>query len=146
MIDLMSDVCFSVLGALFLFIFLWTPPHFWALALCRADDYATVGIPMLPVVAGKAETRRQILKYSLLLVPLSFMPIVLGTAGLTYGVAVAIVGAGFLLLAFSVRSVPDDRPPRSLFRFSLLSLFFLFVSLFLVRAASLAPLASGISA
>src|SRR3546814_13048386 len=71
--------------ALFLIIFLWTPPHFWALALCRADDYATAGIPMLPVVAGKAETRRQILKYSLLLVPLSFMPIVLGTAGLPYG-------------------------------------------------------------
>src|SRR3546814_18387110 len=98
---------------------------------------------MLPVVAGKAETRRQILKYSLLLVPLSFMPIVLGTAGLTYGVAVAIMGAGFLLLAFRVRYEQDDRTARSLFRFSILYLFLLFGALIVERAAALAPLAGG---
>src|SRR3546814_6650344 len=91
---------------------------------------------MLPVVAGKAETRRQFLKYSLLLVPLSFMPIVLGTAGLTYGVAVAIMGAGFLLLAFRVRYEQDDRTARSLFRFSILYLFVLFGALIVERARS----------
>src|SRR3546814_19160373 len=99
---------------------------------------------MLPGVAGKAETRRQILKYSLLLVPLSFMPIVLGTAGLTYGVAVAIMGAGFLLLAFRVRYEQDDRTARSLFRFSILYLFVLFGALIVERAAALAPLGGGV--
>src|SRR3546814_19410963 len=98
---------------------------------------------MLPGVAGKAETRRQILKYSLLLVPLSFMPIVLGTAGLTYGVAVAIMGAGCLLLAFRVRYEQDDRTARSLFRFSIIYLFVLFGALVVERAAALAPLAGG---
>ena len=71
---------------LFLIIFFWTPPHFWALSLCRADDYARAGVPMLPVVAGAAETRRQILLYSLVLAPIGASPWLLGYAGLVYGV------------------------------------------------------------
>src|ERR1700732_564621 len=84
--------------SLFLIIFLWTPPHFWALALNRSDDYARAGVPMLPVVAGKAATTRQILIYSGLLVLASELPWTLGFAGGIYGVIVAICGAVFLLL------------------------------------------------
>ena len=120
--------------ALFLIIFMWTPPHFWALALYRAGDYAKAGVPMLPVVAGKATTRRQILIYALLLVPLSFLPLLLGMAGLAYGAAAAIMGAGFLLLAFRVLREVGDRSARQMFRFSILYLFVLFAVL-LVEAA-----------
>src|SRR6266699_1224006 len=88
--------------ALFLIIFLWTPPHFWALALNRTDDYARAGVPMLPVVAGKAATTRQILIYSGLLVLASELPWVLGFAGTVYGAIAAVCGAFFLLLAFQL--------------------------------------------
>ena len=115
--------------ALFLIIFMWTPPHFWALALYRAGDYAKAGVPMLPVVAGKAHTRRQILIYALLLVPLSFLPLVLGMAGTAYGAAAAIMGAGILLLAFRVLRELGDRSARQMFRFSILYLFVLFAVL-----------------
>src|SRR3977135_1248634 len=70
---------------LFLIIFFWTPPHFWALALWRAEEYARAGIPMLPVVAGRAETRRQIWLYTLVLVPVGLAPWFLSFAGLLYG-------------------------------------------------------------
>ncbi len=82
-------------------IFFWTPPHFWALALLRSDDYARAGMPMLPVVAGETETRRQILIYSVVLAPVGALPWLLGFAGLLYG-ASAIVG-GALMIALSVR-------------------------------------------
>ena len=121
--------------ALFLIIFLWTPPHFWALALCRAGDYAAAGVPMLPVVAGKAETRRQILNYALLLVVLSFMPLVLGMAGMAYGATVAVVGVWFLLLAVRVRYEQGNRAARRMFRFSIIYLFVLFAALIVERAA-----------
>src|SRR6202023_2447963 len=85
--------------ALFLIIFLWTPPHFWSLALNRTDDYARAGVPMLPVVAGHAATKRQILIYGALLTVASELPWILGLAGAIYGVIVAICGALFLLLA-----------------------------------------------
>src|ERR1700749_317977 len=85
--------------ALFLIIFLWTPPHFWALALNRTDDYARAGVPMLPVVAGRAATTRQILIYSGLLVLASELPWILGFADALYGATTAICGAFFLLLA-----------------------------------------------
>jgi protoheme IX farnesyltransferase len=126
--------------ALFLIIFLWTPPHFWALALCRAGDYAAAGVPMLPVVAGKAETRRQILNYALLLIPLSFMPAVLGTAGIAYAVAAATMGAWFLLLAFRVRYEESSWAARNLFRFSILYLFVLYSVLVVEKAAAAVPL------
>jgi protoheme IX farnesyltransferase len=117
---------------------LWTPPHFWALALCRADDYAKAGVPMLPVVAGKAETRRQILIYASLLVPLSFVPLVLGMAGIAYGVAVAVLGACFLLLAVLVLRERGERAARHMFRFSILYLFVLFAALIVERTSATA--------
>ena len=124
--------------ALFLIIFFWTPPHFWALALCRAGDYATAGVPMLPVVAGRAETRRQIMVYTSLLIPLSFAPLILGIAGLAYGGAVAVMGAYFLLLAVRVLREQTNRSARRMFRFSILYLFVLFAALIVERAATMA--------
>ena len=121
---------------LFLIIFMWTPPHFWALALYRAGDYAKAGVPMLPVVAGKAETKRQILIYTLLLVPLSFTPLVLGMAGIAYGAAVAVMGAYFLLLAVQVLRERGERAARRMFRFSILYLFVVFAMLIVERASA----------
>ena len=116
---------------LFLIIFLWTPPHFWALSLNRTDEYARAGIPMLPVVAGRAETTRQILIYSVLLVPISILPWALGFAGTFYGVAAAAGGAIFMVLALQLRrsSAADRRGPYRLFGFSILYLFVLFAAL-----------------
>ena len=120
---------------LFLIIFMWTPPHFWALALYREGDYAKAGVPMLPVVAGGAETRRQILIYTVLLVPLSFAPVALGTAGLAYGAAAAVVGAYLLWLAVQVFRTANDRAARRMFGFSILYLFVLFAALIVEHAA-----------
>ena len=116
---------------LFLIIFLWTPPHFWALALNRTDDYARAGVPMLPVVAGRAATTRQILIYSGLLALASELPWMLGFAGTLYGAAAAICGALFLLLAGQLnRSTRDDRrAAQRLFLFSIAYLFVLFAAL-----------------
>ena len=88
--------------ALFLIIFMWTPPHFWALALYRTRDYARAGVPMLPVVAGPDETRKQIVIYSALLVPLALSPAVIGFAGGLYALLAIVLGAIFLALALSV--------------------------------------------
>ncbi len=115
--------------ALFLIIFMWTPPHFWALALYREGDYAKAGVPMLPVVAGKEETRRQILIYAALLLPLSLAPVALGMAGAIYGAVAAAMGAYFLWLALKVRRARDDASARRLFAFSILYLFALFAAL-----------------
>jgi protoheme IX farnesyltransferase len=116
---------------LFLIIFLWTPPHFWALALNRTDDYARAGVPMLPVVAGKAATTRQILIYSGLLALASELPWLLGFTGTIYGVTVAICGALFLLFARQLnRSIEADRrAAHRLFVFSIFYLFVLFAAL-----------------
>jgi heme o synthase len=121
--------------ALFLIIFLWTPPHFWALALNRTDDYARAGVPMLPVVAGRAVTTRQILIYSGLLAPASELPLVLGFAGALYGAIVAVCGALFLLLAVELnRSIQADcRAAHRLFVFSIFYLFALFAALLVDR-------------
>src|SRR6188508_1236083 len=89
---------------LFLIIFFWTPPHFWALALYRTEDYARAGIPMLPVVSGARETRRQIVLYTLLLAPLGVAPWLLGYAGLSYGVVALATGAVMIALALRVRA------------------------------------------
>jgi heme o synthase len=116
---------------LFLIIFLWTPPHFWALALNRTDDYARAGVPMLPVVAGRAATTRQILTYSGLLALASELPWAIGFAGTMYGEIAAICGAIFLLLAARLnRSVEADRrTAQRLFVFSIAYLFVLFATL-----------------
>src|SRR6202051_2328013 len=115
---------------LFLIIFLWTPPHFWALAVNRTDDYARVGVPMLPVVAGPATTTRQILIYSGLLTLASELPWMLGFAGTIYGAIAAICGALFLLLAGQLnRSTGTDRhAAHRLFVFSIFYLFVLFAA------------------
>ena len=116
---------------LFLIIFLWTPPHFWALALNRADDYARAGVPMLPVVSGSAATKRQILIYSALLVPASVLPWAIGFAGAVYGATAAICGAILIVLAFQLSrsSEADRRAAHRLFVFSITYLFVLFATL-----------------
>jgi heme o synthase len=118
---------------LFLIIFMWTPPHFWALALYRCRDYERVGVPMLPVVAGPTETRRQIWLYSLILVPLALVPGFIGLAGPAYLAAAAGLGATFLYLAWRVRKITQgreaDTAARNLFGFSILYLFLLFAAM-----------------
>jgi protoheme IX farnesyltransferase len=118
---------------LFLIIFFWTPPHFWALALFRSDDYARAGIPMLPVVAGADATRLQILLYTIVLVAIAASPWPLGYFDWIYGVTSLVLGAGMLVLAVNVfisreRSA-SLRATRKLFAFSILYLFGLFATL-----------------
>jgi protoheme IX farnesyltransferase len=124
---------------LFLLIFMWTPPHFWALALYRAGDYARAGVPMMPVVAGKESTKRQMLLYTLLLLPLAVAPAFLGTAGVVYGVSAAVLGCLFVLSAVRVLRREDDTPAKQMFGFSILYLFLLFGLLILDRAPGLLP-------
>jgi protoheme IX farnesyltransferase len=117
---------------LFLIIFLWTPPHFWALSLDRAGEYARAGIPMLPVVAGVEKTKRQILVYCAMLTVASLLPWVLDLAGAAYGVAAVLCGAMLLMLAFQLftsENGSEARAARRLFGFSILYLFILFASL-----------------
>jgi len=116
---------------LFLIIFLWTPPHFWSLSLNRSDDYARAGVPMLPVVAGRATTARHILAYSALLAPISMLPWALGFAGTIYGAVAALGGATFMVLALRLQRARDTdrRPAHRLFAFSIIYLFALFAAL-----------------
>jgi protoheme IX farnesyltransferase len=119
--------------ALFLVIFMWTPPHFWALALYRARDYERVNVPMLPVVAGPDETRRQIWIYSILLVPVTLLPCVAGNGGAVYLACSLALGAVFLALAWRVyrrrTGAAAGKAARQLFGFSILYLFALFAVL-----------------
>ncbi len=121
---------------LFLIIFLWTPPHFWALSLNHAGEYARAGVPMLPVVAGRDETKRPILIYSVVLLPVSLLPWLMGFAGSIYGAAAALLGGAMVVLALQVRRSADldRRTPRRLFAFSILYLGVLF-ALLLTNAA-----------
>jgi protoheme IX farnesyltransferase len=116
---------------LFFIIFLWTPPHFWALSLNRMDEYARAGVPMLPVVAGKVETRRQIVIYSVILAPVSMLPWALGFAGAVYGAVAATCSTVFVVLALQLtRSADTDRrAAHRLFAFSIFYLFVLFAAL-----------------
>ncbi|MBS0238348.1 MAG: protoheme IX farnesyltransferase [Proteobacteria bacterium] len=118
---------------LFLIIFMWTPPHFWALALYRCRDYERVGVPMLPVVAGLPETRKQILLYSIILVPLAVVPYFTGLGGIAYLVSSVVLGAVFLGLAvrvyFTTEGREADTAARQLFWFSILYLYVLFAVL-----------------
>jgi protoheme IX farnesyltransferase len=118
---------------LFLIIFFWTPPHFWALSLWRAPEYARAGIPMLPVVAGQAETRRQILLYSIVLAPVGASPWLLGYSGALYGVTAIVAGAAMIALSFQIAALGDNdegiRAAKRLFGVSILYLFVLFAVL-----------------
>jgi protoheme IX farnesyltransferase len=127
-IDLMPLLMFAI-------IFFWTPPHFWALSLYASGDYERAGVPMLPVVAGARETRRQILYYTLLLVPITLVPWALGETGPVYGVVALLLGLGFIYYVVRVMtdrqdptgvSLTRDAPARAAFRYSILYLFALF--------------------
>jgi protoheme IX farnesyltransferase len=120
---------------LFLIIFFWTPPHFWALALYRVDDYARAGIPMLPVVSGDTSTRRQILLYTAVLVPLGIAPWLFGYTGALYGATAVATGAIMLGLGWQVlrERPPAERASRNLFAFSILYLFLLFAVILVER-------------
>jgi protoheme IX farnesyltransferase len=118
---------------MFLIIFFWTPPHFWALSLSRTQDYARAGIPMLPVVAGPDETRRQMLIYALVLVPLGASPWLFGYAGAIYGVTAIAAGGLLVALCAQTRKLGDSaagkRAANRLFGLSILYLFVLFAVL-----------------
>ena len=117
---------------LFLIIFLWTPPHFWALALFKKDEYARAGIPMMPNVAGIPSTKRQIFAYTLIIFPVGVLPAVLGYASLGYGVVAGGLGAAFVWYAWKVLMMSEDdrtmKPAKALFAYSLLYLFAIFTA------------------
>jgi protoheme IX farnesyltransferase len=130
---------------LFLIIFFWTPPHFWALSLTRTDDYARARVPMLPVVAGVSATKRQVLIYSALLIPIGSAPWAFGFAGALYGVTAVVGGAAMLVFALRLRAAGSgertDGAAKQMFAFSILYLFVLFAVLLIenglvVRAAA----------
>jgi protoheme IX farnesyltransferase len=134
--------------ALFAIIFFWTPPHFWALSLYKADEYAAAGIPMLPVVAGARETKRQMLLYTLVLWPVTAAPWLLGIAGPLYA-----AGAGALSLLFTLSAIRvwrDDTDPkgpqgpaRQMFAFSLAYLFLVFMLLLVDHAIGIYTIGGG---
>jgi protoheme IX farnesyltransferase len=126
---------------LFAIIFFWTPPHFWALALYKSDEYAKVGVPMLPVVAGADETRRQMVLYSIILLPLTLVPWALGFTGAIYGLSAALLGILFLVGAVRVARDKTERAARGLFGFSILYLFLLFA--LIIADAMMAPIGRG---
>ena len=129
---------------LFAIIFFWTPPHFWALSLWAHADYARAGVPMLPVVAGARETRRQIFLYTLVLVAVSVTPWALGLTGPIYGMSALVLGIGFLACSWRVLrdrqdeagvSQTNDAPARAAFKFSIAYLFILFAAVAVDRLA-----------
>ncbi|ODT69120.1 MAG: protoheme IX farnesyltransferase [Pelagibacterium sp. SCN 63-23] len=119
--------------ALFLIIFLWTPPHFWALALYKQGDYGAAGVPMMPNVAGEASTKRQIFAYSIILAASSVLPILLGFSSWIYAIAAVFTGSRFSWLAWRLLRTPGGadmrRAARALFKYSLSYLFVLFLAL-----------------
>jgi heme o synthase len=125
--------------ALFAIIFFWTPPHFWALSLYRSGEYAAAGVPMLPVVAGARETRRQMLLYTVMLWPATLAPWLLGMAGPLYGVCACVLSLLFTASAVRVWRDESDGSARDMFRFSLLHLFLIFAVLLIDHAAGGAP-------
>ena len=133
---------------LFAIIFLWTPPHFWALALFKCKDYGAAGIPMLPNVCGERNTRIQIFVYSLILAPVAVLPWAMGFASVFYGLFAAAMGAGFLWYAWGVLNMADGDPKmvpaKKLFGFSILYLFSIFAALLLDIVAAKILLAYGV--
>jgi heme o synthase len=134
-VDLIPLVLFGI-------VFIWTPPHFWSLALWANDDYRRANVPMLPVVAGAKETRRQILLYTIVLLPLSLAPFFLGFSGPPYGVTASLLGAVFLQRVYRVitdrqdaqgNSLTGDTPAKAAFKYSVLYLFALFAALAIDR-------------
>jgi len=120
--------------SLFAIIFLWTPPHSWALALFSNADYTRAGVPMLPVVAGERETKRQMLIYTALMIAATYMPVIVGLSGVVYGVAATVLGAGFVHHAVRVWRDKTDKAARPMFGYSIVYLFLIFVFLLVDRA------------
>ena len=118
---------------LFLIVFMWTPPHFWALALYRCADYERVSVPMLPVVAGRLRTRQHIVAYAILLLPLTLAPVLTGDLGLFYAAAAAGLGGTFAMMSLRLLRDDSDRTAMKTFRFSILYLFALFGAMVLDR-------------
>jgi protoheme IX farnesyltransferase len=119
------------LGAVVLFaiIFLWTPPHSWALALFRKGDYKAAGVPMLPVVAGERATKKQMAIYTALLIPVTLAPVLIGMSGVLYGSAAVILGLGFARHMVRVWKDTEEKAARPMFFFSILYLFLIFAAL-----------------
>ena len=130
--------------ALFLIIFMWTPPHFWALSLYREGDYAKAGVPMMPVVAGARSTKLQMLVYTLVLSPLTLAPVFLGVAGWVYGAVSIALNIGFVAHAIRVLVTDDLRWAKRMFGFSLLYLFLHFALLCVDRAPGIIPMIQGV--
>jgi heme o synthase len=126
---------------LFALIFFWTPPHFWALSLYRAGDYAKAGVPMLPVVAGARETKKQMLAYTLVLWPIALAPALMGVAGPLYGAAALGLSGLFTWAAVRVWRDAGERSAKQMFAFSILYLFLLFALLLVDRAPAVAGVA-----
>jgi protoheme IX farnesyltransferase len=124
---------------MFLIIFLWTPPHFWSLALYRTGDYGKVGVPMLPVVAGRETTRRHIMAYTLAVVAASLVPWATGDLGRLYAIAAAGLGTGFLYHAWRVLRIGTDVTAMRAFRFSIVYLFLVFAAMVADRVLGGAP-------
>jgi protoheme IX farnesyltransferase len=114
---------------MFVVVFVWTPPHFWALALMIKEHYARAGVPMLPVTRGDEETARQIVRYTVLLIAVTLVPVGFGTFGVVYGISAAVLGGAFLWLAVQLRRTLERRDAVRLFHFSLLYLALLFVAM-----------------
>jgi len=131
---------------LFLIIFLWTPPHFWALALFKVGDYAAAGIPMMPNVAGPASTRRQILAYALLLAPVGVLPWLFGFASGYYGIASAVLGVGFIWHSWKVLAASEKelKSAKALFAYSIFYLFAIFAALLADTIAMRALISAGV--
>ncbi|MFL2916709.1 MAG: heme o synthase [Thalassobaculaceae bacterium] len=125
---------------LFTIIFIWTPPHFWALSLYKSDDYKAAGVPMMPLVHGRYETKKQILLYSIVLGPLGIVPFWLGTLGAVYGATAALLGALFIGTAWRVMRDDSDKNCKQLFGFSILYLFFLFLAMIVDRCVDFNPI------
>jgi len=135
-----GDISLSSI-VLFAIIFLWTPPHFWALALVKSEDYRRAGVPMMPNVKGASHTRLEILLYSLVLAPAGVLPWILGFASIAYGLLAIVLGGAFIVFAVRVYRVraggEADRCAKSLFGFSILYLFLLFAEIVIERSFSL---------
>ena len=114
---------------MFAIVFVWTPPHFWALALMIKEHYARAGVPMLPVTKGDKATARQITWYTLLMVAVTLVPVAFGVFGLAYGVAAILLGAIFTWMAVELQRTLERRSAARLFHFSLLYLALLFVAM-----------------
>ena len=121
---------------LFAIIFMWTPPHFWALALVKNEDYTRAKIPMLPVVSGAVETRRQIVIYAVLMAPLAVVPFFIGMTSMAYGVVTGLAGAVFVGLSLKLWANGSDKTAMQLFGYSILYLFLVFLGLVIDRFAA----------